>query len=590
MWSIEEDYPQQESSALLSTLLIEDDNTIDDFTDDTQIFDYSDTTDINIDPTMNTLSAEFDDEMFEGEQKLDNLEENIHENIFKQELDNFGETFQQELTNLDETTVTNNLKGETLEKFDGFDRINDAKVSNQITGNNDDALEILKTVKEDYSSEDKKELTSNNNIPRSQDHEVEISRIDIDQSLVQGKNNDNAHNMIDKQHAKNPQTAKTKNPANDMFKNVQSTTTFTTNPTTIKVDNNINNIDDTTDYNDNVYIKTDNSMIIDIKSSSQAPITHSDDVDYNDYVINEINNDNLSNNNNNESEISSEKIEVAGGSTVDKNMMTLPDASYPPTVSPPSNMGMGKPSFGKNSFQTSNESENTNYNTYGTTNGVKSEDVTTPNNSDQIMPPALDAKPPLATIKNNAYADYETSSNGVVKADQNDNELYVDGSESRGRNSDILYSTIKSIVANQRKNNIVDSLYNWLSNSLVPSPNYNYKRTDVHQNFVDTATYSSIEDTSTNSDNHDRSHLNIIPEGQYVEKYPYPYNYMPMVPYLGYPVPFVPAQQNTPGYRHNSQNHNVLFPVLHVPYVYLVPVHAHVHGFPPHQHFQESHG
>ena len=447
MWSIEEDYPQQESSALLSTLLIEEDNGIDDFSDDTNIkddYDYNGTTDMNINPTMNTLSAEFDDEIFEDEQKRDNLEENIHKNIFQQELDNFDEKSQHELTNLDETTVTNNLKGETLEKFDGFDRINDAKVSNQITGNNDDALEILKTVKEDYSSEDKKDLTSNNNIPKSQDHEVEISKIDIDHSLVQGNNNDNAYNMIDKQHAKNPQTAKTKNPANDMFKNVQSTTTFTTDPTTIKTD--INNMEGTyTDYNDIVYIKTDNSMIIDIKSSSQAPITHSDVVDYNNYVINEINNDNLSSNNNNESEISSEKIKVAGGFTVDKNMMTLPNSSYPPTVSSSINMGMGKSSFGKNSFQTSNESENTNYNTYGTTNtnGVKSEDATTTNNSNQIMPPALDAKPPLATIKNNAYADYETSSNGAVKADQNDNELYVDGSESRGRNSDILYSTIK---------------------------------------------------------------------------------------------------------------------------------------------------
>jgi len=161
VWSIEEDYPQQESSALLSTLLIEEDNGIDDFSDDTNIkddYDYNDTTDMNINPTMNTLSAEFDDEIFEDEKKIDNLEENIHKNIFQQELDNFDDKSQHELTNLDETTVTNNLKGETLEKFDGFDRINDAKVSNQITGNNDDALEILKTVKEDYSSEDKKRL------------------------------------------------------------------------------------------------------------------------------------------------------------------------------------------------------------------------------------------------------------------------------------------------------------------------------------------------------------------------------------------------------------------------------------------------
>jgi len=548
VWSIEDDFPE-ESSALLSTLLIDDDNSVDDFTDATikkDIDDQNVTADVN--PTMNTLSAEFEDELFE-------------------------EMTLQKSTNLDTATVNNNLKGETLENFDVFDGINDAEVSNQITGN-DDALEISEIV--DYSSEEKKYLTLNNNIPRSQDHEVDISSSQIDQSLIHANNN-NAYSMIDKQQAKNQENAKTKNRANDKIKNAQSTMT-----TTIKTA--INNDMETTDYNDNVYINSANSMIIDIKSSSQAPITHSDEGNDTNYAINEIINNDYLSNNSNESKNSSEKISNST-SSFDKNM-TLPDTSptLPSLDTSPTPPSLSMESVGKNSLQTSNESENTNYNTYGTAihyyEEGKSEDVTTTNNSNQIIPPALDAKPPLAAIKNNAYADYETSSNGVEKADQDGslNQVHEIGyeSESRGRNTDILYNTIESIVANQNKNKIVDSLYNWLSQSVVASTNFNAKRTEVQHNFANANT----------SDFNDGSHFNLDTKRQYIEKYPY----IPMVPFMGYPLPYFPVQQNAPGYRQNVHIPGVLIPVLHVPYMYLIPVHPYVHGIPPHQHLDESQG
>ena len=505
VWSIEN---ENDSSAIMNTLLIEDNNTVNEYTD----------TNNNDDPTMNTLSAE-----------IDSVASN---DISEGKNDNFDM----------------GLKGETLQN-DGYDKFNDADAR---LPTNDDILEISKTS--DYSTEEK-EVALQSDIPKSSDHEVAMNEYSTTTATTTTAayemiDNNNHQQNLPTDHAKNPRIDFEKNPSNNIEENP---------PTTIR-----NDIVDFTieagimdnNNNDNIAINDDNLF----EDSSHAPIiTTVNSRDYNNYDINgKITN--------NENEISSgaQNFAVADNQQLPEYIHTTHSLSTLGANSGAASSATNtQTSVGKN---TSTESENTYYfntdKTYGSSgeqiygDSLQNKEVEA-NNSNQRMPEATTHAnlKPLA-IKNNAENDYEMSyiNDDAEKAEiktQTDDFYEFQNRESDNNETDNLYDIIENVVAKQERKSLVDSLYSWLSNSYminnnIYQNNYSTKRTDNGQNFVHT--------NSGRSQSYDN--VKGLPAQQF--EHFQQTHFMPMFPWVSYPYPYQ-LQHNGHQVQHNVHpvHHNV---------------------------------
>ncbi len=521
VWSIDEN--ENDTSVIMNTLLIEDNNTVNEYTD----------TNDN-DPTLNTLSAEIDSAVSNDLSEVNN--------------DNFDMA----------------VKGETLEN-DGYDKFNDADAR---LPTNDDILEISKTS--DYSTEEKVALQSD--IPKSADHEVAMNEYESTTTTTIAAyemidNNNNQQNL-QTDHAKNPRIEFEKNPSNNIEENP---------PTTIR-----NNIMDFTieaaimenNNNDNIAINNDNLF----EESSHAPIiTTVDSHDYTNYDIN-----GKITHNENENTSGTQNFAVADNQQLPESMYTTQSLSTFGANRAASSTNT-QTSVGKNSellLHTSTESENIDYNT-GKTYGELAEQIygdslqnkeVEANNSNQRMPEATtDANLPPLAIKNNAKNDYEMSyiNNDLEKAEtksQTDDFYEFQNRESDIIETDNLYDIIENVVAKQERKSLVDSIYSWLSNSYminnddIYSNNYNTKRTDNGQNFL-----------HTNIDR-SQSYNNIkgLPFQHFQQSH-----FMPMFPMVSYPSYPYQLQQNVHQVHqnvHNGHQH------VHNEHQYEHPVQQNVHS------------